>query len=155
MRATGRLALFLFLAHLAGAAVAQTAIQVENPWVREAPPGARVLAVYMTLKNRSGQPDRLVRAESPIARAAELHQTRGHEGMMRMEPVPAIEVPAHGQAVLAPNRYHIMLVEPVRSVKAGETVPLRLFFGRGPEITLDVPVRAANGGAAPGTHKGH
>ena len=41
---------------------------------------------------------------------AELHRTTIENEVMKMEPVPVIEVPARGSVALEPGGYHIMLM---------------------------------------------
>jgi len=130
---------------LVGLGRASTAgeVRIEGAWVREAPPGAGSLAVFLTVVNRSAQPVRLVGATSPAARAVALHRTREEAGLMRMDPVATIEIPPNGRAVLAPGGFHLMLVEPVRRFVAGDTLSLTLVFEPASRLSLEVPVRTA------------
>lgn len=50
---------------------------------------------------------------------------------MKMRPVPAIAVKAHGQTQLKPGSFHIMLIELKQPLKEGETVALTLGFDDG------------------------
>jgi copper(I)-binding protein len=142
---------FLFGAALAGSLAVGLPlswgqpIHVESPWVREAPPMAQAAGVFMTIKNASDQADRLTRAESPAARAVEIHQTRIVGDMATMEPVPFVEIPAQGEVVLKPGGLHIMLIDPKKPIRAGDTVSMTLVFEKAGPMTLEVPVKKMEG----------
>ena len=55
-------------------------------------------AAYMILRNGGDTADRLVKVESDVADAVELHKTTMEGSMMKMAPVENIEIPAKGQA---------------------------------------------------------
>ena len=42
-------------------------VNIENAWTRATPPGAKIAAGYMTIRNASGTADRLIAASSPAA----------------------------------------------------------------------------------------
>lgn len=130
------------------AALAQSAPSVEQPWMRAAGQGATGGA-FMTLRNAGGQPDRLLSASSPAARAVELHATMRDGDVMRMRPVQAIEVPAGGSVTLQPGGLHVMLIGLVNAAEPGATVPLILNFERGGPVQVRLPVLPA-GARGPG-----
>ena len=61
--------------------------------------------------------------------------------MMTMRPVEAIEVPANGEAALAPGGYHVMLMEMPTALKAGETFEATLTFREAGDVKVTVEVR--------------
>lgn len=117
-------------------------LRVDDPWVREAPPKAEVLAAYMTLVNDSDQPLVLTGVASPTFRNAEYHRMSFEGERMRMEQVDALTVPANGQLALEPGGYHIMLFTPDQRQRAGDIVPIRLQCGKG-KTFVGAPVRKA------------
>ncbi|MCK8783445.1 copper chaperone PCu(A)C [Roseomonas sp. NAR14] len=146
----------LLLAPLALATPARAAdITVEGPWARAAVQGGTG-GVFLTLRNAGAQPDRLLSAASPVARAAELHETVRDGEVMRMRPVTAIEVPAGGTVTLRPGSLHLMLVRLSQALRQGTTVPVTLNFERGGSLTVQAEVRAAGaGGGMPHGDHGH
>ena len=123
-------ALFL-LALLATPALAQ--IEIENAWARATPPGAETAAGYMTIRNKSSSPDRLVRVASPLAARVEMH-VHLHDGdVMRMRQVRGYDIPANGSLELKPGGGHLMFVDIERAFKEGEKVPVTLRFERAGE----------------------
>jgi|YNPMSStandDraft_2_1061718.scaffolds.fasta_scaffold00583_15 copper(I)-binding protein len=126
---------------------------VHEPWARAALAG-RNSAAYMTIENTTDTLDRLVSAASPVARVVELHTHMMDGGVMRMRPVSAIEVNPGEPAVLRPGGLHVMLIDLVQPLRAGETIPLTLRFERAGEVTIEVPVLPA-GASGPGQGHGH
>jgi copper(I)-binding protein len=123
-------ALFL-LALLATPALAQ--IEIENAWARATPPGAETAAGYMTIRNRSSSPDRLIRVASPLAARVEMH-VHLHDGdVMRMRQVKGYDIPANGSLELKSGGAHLMFVDIKRPFKEGEKIPVTLRFERAGE----------------------
>ena len=98
-------------------------------------------AVYFTLVNEGNAPDALVGARSDVAMTAGLHETQMEGDVMRMVPVPRIEVPAGGRTELKPGSLHVMLVDLKQDLNPGDTATLILRFEKSPEITVAAEVR--------------
>lgn len=130
---------------LAGAAHATAAqhIRTSHAWIRVLP-GSLPAGAYVTLANDGDQPAALSGASSTAYGRVMLHQSSMEGGMSRMTMVDSIEIPAHGQAVLAPAGYHLMLMQPVSPVKPGDTVRLLLKFSDGSSLPADFIARPAN-----------
>jgi hypothetical protein len=99
-------------------------------------------AAYMVLHNNERIPDKLLRAESEVAEAVELHVSEMKGGVMTMRPVEFVEVPANGETELKPGGMHVMLIGLKHDLKPGETIPLVLVFENAGSISLPVEVRA-------------
>jgi len=135
----------LACALLPAAAFAGATITVENPYARPPMGGGKVAAAYMTLKNTGGEADKLIRAEGDVAKKVELHthimEKRDGRTIMKMRPVPYMEVPAHGQTVLKPGGLHIMLIGITRDMKPGDAFDLTLVFEKAGKVKVRVPVK--------------
>jgi copper(I)-binding protein len=107
---------------------------VESPWARESvtPTGA----AYLTVRNGGGQDDRLVGVSSEVADKAELHSSVVQEGVMKMRAVEAVDVPAHGEAVLEPGGLHIMLIGLKAPLEEGKSFALTLEFENAGELEV-------------------
>ena len=136
------LLLALSLFSLEGMAQGKNAIEIENAWSRATPPGAKTAVGYMTLKNDSTAPDRLLGASSPIAAKVETHVTVKEGDVMKMRMVKGYAIPAHGRYELKPGGSHLMLVDIKKPLKEGDKVPLTLRFEKAGEVTVEMPVRA-------------
>ena len=110
---------------------AEAAIQIENAWIQEPPPGVSVLAAYGRISNHSDQALALMRASSPDFARVEIHRSIVKDDKVSMEKLSRLPIPAHGFAALMPGGYHLMLFEPARRLVAGDSVRLRLYFDNG------------------------
>ncbi len=115
-----------------------TGLQVENAWARATPGKSDIGVAYATIRSPVG--DRLVAASTPVANKAELHTMTMTNGVMKMRPVAAIDIPAGKPVSLAPGGLHIMLMGLKEPLKAGEKFPLTLDFAKAGKRTVDVAV---------------
>jgi hypothetical protein len=115
--------------------------RVEDAWIREAPPAARMLAGYATIANDRPDAIAVVGARSQDFGAVEIHETRMQDGVMRMREVPRLEVPAGRRVSLEPGGLHLMLMRPVRELAAGDRVEIVLELGSGESRTVVFEVR--------------
>jgi copper(I)-binding protein len=109
---------------LAGAAHAAELVKVLDPWAPATVPGQKVGGVYMKIVARENL--RLTGVRSAAAETAEVHQMKMENGMMRMRPVPSLELPAGKTVRLEPGGYHIMLFDLRQSLVAGQKLKLEL-----------------------------
>ena len=116
-------------------------VQVEEPWIRATTPGAKVAAGYMTIRNKSAQPERLVGGSSPVAGKVETHIHIKDGDVVRMREVKGYDIPANGVFELKPGGAHLMLVDVKRPLKEGEKVSLVLKFEKSGEVKVDFEVR--------------
>ena len=116
---------------------------IEHAWIREAPPGARVMAGYAELRNDGGSPLVIDALESPgYFEHVMIHETLLEEGRARMVPREALEILPGATLSLAPGGLHLMLMQPVSDLALGAEVPLTLRCGEaGMEVRF--PVSAA------------
>jgi copper(I)-binding protein len=132
-------ATILFLG-LLGAADAEAQITVQEAWARATPPGAKIAAGYLTVRN-AGAADKLLSASSPAAERVETHMTMREGDISRMREVKGYEVPARGTLELKPGGPHLMLVNIKAPLKEGTAVPLTLRFEKAGEIKTVLQVR--------------
>lgn len=144
---------FALVSPLAAQQGGNPGISIEQPWARAAIQGGTGGA-FLTIRNAGTQPDRLLSAASPLARSTEVHETVREGEVMRMRPVPAIEVPAGGSVALRPGGAHVMLIGLAQALRPGTTLPLTLTFERAGTVEVQVAVQAA-GAAAPGAAHHH
>jgi periplasmic copper chaperone A len=118
-------------------------ITVVDPYVPLMPPGIRVGAAYLTLRNGGDRDLQLVAATCPSAGATELHTHIDDNGVMRMRQVKEILVPARGEVVFKPGGYHVMLIDLKTPIKEGDKLAITLVFADGSSKTVEEPVRPA------------
>jgi periplasmic copper chaperone A len=118
-------------------------LQIAHPWSMELPPNAPTVAAYFVVHNNGKTADRLLSVESPVAGKAELHEHVMHDGLMKMQQVQSVDVPAGGEAKFAPMGFHVMLLELKDKSKLidGQRFPLTLHFEKSGDVTVDVAVQ--------------
>ena len=94
-------AIAAFVASLfVGAAMAQPApikagaLQIEAPWLRATPGGAKVGAGYLRITNTGAEADRLTGASMPLSARGEVHEMTMQNGVMHMVAVARPRDPA-------------------------------------------------------------
>ena len=115
-------------------------VTVDNPYVRLAPPNAPATGAFMVIRNNGDKDVKVVKADNPASKVTELHTHINDNGVMRMRPVPAIEVKAKGEAVLKPGGLHVMLIDLKAPMKEGDLVPVTLTFDDGSSKQVDARV---------------
>ena len=116
-------------------------LAITDPWSRPTPPIASVGAVYFSITNAGRKADRLLAIGSPIARQAEIHESRVVNGTVEMRPVESIECPPGATVRIEPGGLHVMLLGLTHPLAAGTTFPLSLRFRDAGSVTVQVAVR--------------
>ena len=116
-------------------------LQIRHPWSRATPPGAKVAAGYLEIRNNGKQPDRLLSASTPVAKNVEMHVTEHAGEVAKMRQLRAFEVPARERLTLEPSGAHLMLVDLVQPLKKGERFPMTLRFERAGEVEVQFEVQ--------------
>ncbi len=124
---------------------APPAISVDDAWARATLAGQMSSAAYFTIRN-SGGPDRLLSVSSPSANAS-MHSTSMDNGVMRMRPLAALDVPAKATVELKPGGTHVMLMGLKAPLEAGSTIMFDLKFEKSGERHVTADVRPADGAA--------
>ncbi len=123
------------------AATGEADVSVRDAWVREAPPGAAMMAGYMVLQNKTSRSQVLVAASSSSFQTVMIHRTIAKEGMTGMEHAPQIELLPKASLLFAPGGYHLMLLHPKRTLRAGDRVEITLEFRGGLVLPVAYEVR--------------
>ncbi len=152
-RLSGLLVVALAVASVAAgcSSGASAEIKVTDPWARASSAMAAAGAAYMTIQNTGTAADSLLGAASPVATSVEVHETvvmgspapgaSGDGGMMGMQPVARLEIPAGGTVELKPGSFHIMLVGLQQDLKVGDTIEITLTFEKAGEVKVTAQVR--------------
>ena len=130
-------------------------LQVENPWIPEAPPVSTVLAGYVTLVNSGDNALTIEAVSSDAFDRVEIHRTVMQQGMARMEPQDTLTIPAHDRVQLKPGGLHLMLIKPKQALKNGDQVNLSLKLSSGDTITTRFVVKRSTADADAHQHHHH
>jgi copper(I)-binding protein len=135
--------MWVSLAHttaIAGMSAESPAIRVEEAWIRWLPAGVPS-GGYATLINIGDRPVILIAASSPDYGEVSLHRTLDRGGTVDMVPVAKITINPHSSVNFAAMGYHFMLMQPSKSRKPGDRVPITLRFADGASLLVPFEVR--------------
>jgi periplasmic copper chaperone A len=116
-------------------------LRVTDVWSRPTPPMVPG-AVYLSIANTGRKADRLMAISTPIARQAEIHESRAVQGVVEMRAVDSVECPPGATVKIAPGGLHIMLLGLLHPLAAGTEFPLTLSFRDAGSLTVQVRVEA-------------
>ena len=138
-----RLASGLLVFALAACGAGEAAVTVSEVWARSTPVMQDAGVVYMTITGGSEKAVLVgVSVPADVAGSAMLHQTNmNSDAVMSMSPVAEIEVPAGAPVSLEPGGYHIMLMDLVEPLVAGNTFDVDLMFADGSQMTVQAQVK--------------
>ncbi|MEG1038974.1 MAG: copper chaperone PCu(A)C [Pseudomonas sp.] len=128
---------------------------ISQPWSRELPVELPGGSAYFSVHNQSSQTDRLIAVSSPRAAKSTLHTQAASDGMMSMQHMPALDIPAHSEVTFKPGANHVMLSGMQQPLKAGEQFPLTLQFEKAGSIEVQVTVLPADAQSGPTTPHRH
>ena len=125
------------------AASAASKITIESAWAK--PSANNVGAAYLIIKNEGTQDDRLLSATSTVSPKVQVHEVVTTGMTQKMQELPdGLMVPAGASVELKPGGYHIMMMELVNPLAAGDTVSLTLKFEQAGSIDVQAPVKAVD-----------
>ncbi|MEE9493950.1 MAG: copper chaperone PCu(A)C [Gammaproteobacteria bacterium] len=116
---------------------------ISNVWVREAPPGAAMLAAYLTIENQSDKGRELEFVVSKYFSHVMMHKSEVIDGVAKMLHQDKLSIPAHGKLELKPGGFHLMMPAPEKALEAGDTVYFRLYFANGESLPVKAIVKRA------------
>jgi copper(I)-binding protein len=122
-------------------AAAESALRLEDAWVRALPPTQRMTAAYVSVVNDSDKAETIVGARTSVSATTEIHVSREVDGYMRMEPLKALELPAGQRVELAPGGIHLMLMGMAEMPAPGSRVDLCLLLDSGGEVCTSAAVQ--------------
>lgn len=129
-------------------ALAQTP-ELSGAWVRAMPPGQRMTAAYLQLRNLAADTITVVGVSSDIGMAS-LHETRLEGGRSSMHAVASLDIAAGEVVSMEPGGLHIMLMGLQTTPVEGDSVPVCVQTSEG-DVCVDAKVQRA----APDTHNSH
>jgi copper(I)-binding protein len=152
--------LALALAALAGDAFASDYkvgnLEIDQPWSRATPRGAKVAGGYLKITNTGSTPDRLVGGTFEGSRGFEVHEMSVDRGVMKMRELKdGLEIKPGATVELKPGGYHIMFTELSRPLAKGEQVKGTLVFEKAGTANVEYAVQAIGGAPGQGGHMGH
>lgn len=137
------------------AASAHAQVTVKDPWVRGTVAGQKATGAFLQLTTTEAV--RLVEAKSGAAKIVEIHEMRMEGDRMMMQAVPGLDLVPGKKLELKPGGYHVMLIDVVKPLNAGDKVPLTLVLeGKDKkriQVDVSAEVRALNAKPAMQQHQ--
>ena len=101
------------------------------------------MAAYFVIHNAGSTADRLLGVDTPIAESAQLHQHLMEGDVMKMQPVPSVDIAPGATVTFAPMAYHVMLVglKDRSLLQDGKRFPMNLHFEKAGTVIVDVKVQ--------------
>lgn len=127
---------------LGTAALADSAIVVEDAYARSSGKSAKAGAAFMVIQNQGDEADRLIGVKSDAAARVELHThlIDGNGVAKMVEVEEGFAIPAGEAHMLKRGGDHVMFMGLTEPFEQGETVPVILVFENAGEVTVDIPV---------------
>ncbi|HSG16264.1 MAG TPA: copper chaperone PCu(A)C [Anaerolineae bacterium] len=120
----------------------QDNVTVEEAWGRPSPKSAANAAFYMAINNSSREDDTLTKASLDICGRTELHLSAiDDEGVMSMQQVQQIDIPAGESVVLEPGGLHVMCIDRQTELNSGDRLPITLSFAHAGEMAVEAEIR--------------
>jgi hypothetical protein len=132
------------------AAAGAPAIAVNDAWIPQ--PAGPNGAAYLTLANTGDIDDRLLTVETDAAGDVQIHESTLDGGVMSMQEVNGVAVPAGETVLFEPGGLHVMLLDVRTDLEVGDTVPLTLTFESSGELTVEGDVVPLIGGDTASEH---
>ncbi len=129
-------------------AAAHAEVSVKDAWLRETPGQSKVSAAYASIEN-TGAADTLTGITMSVPGMAEVHRSMQQDGIMKMDAVPRLEVPAKGKVELKPGSFHVMVMNLQQPLKVGETVNITFTFEHAGKVTVPAKVAPLGATTAP------
>jgi periplasmic copper chaperone A len=137
-------AVVALIALLAAAPIvrAQGKLSVYDAWIRNAPPGASMMAGYATLKNEGDAPIKVLTVQSDAFRQSSIHETVVERGVSKMRELPRIDLAAGATIEMKPGGAHLMLSEPRHPIAVGDKVHMVFLLADGTRVETYFDVQA-------------
>jgi len=138
--------LFLFFFCLLVARASHPAeLVIGEVWVRVPIGQAKLTAGYLKIQNTSETDDSLISAKAAGVARIEVHRTSmGKEGVTRMRPINALDIPAGETVALQQGANHLMLIGVEVALSDGDNLPLTVTFEKAGELRVDAIVTRIN-----------
>jgi hypothetical protein len=129
-------------------------LTVQQAWIAEAPPNAKVLAAYLEIQNHTSAEAKLIGVTSSAFDKVEIHRSEKKGEMVQMIKQDNVTIAANGKITFKPGGLHLMLIKPTKTIKAGDKIGLTLQFSNGKKVLATAEVKKRNS-ADNGHHHQH
>lgn len=125
----------------ASAPAASCLPKIEAAWIRMPPAGLPMMAGYARITNPCKAAIAIVGAHSDAFADTSLHETRVEGGVSRMRATPSLRLAPGGSATLEPGGFHLMLMQPLKPLHAGDHVAVEFTLEDGRRFSVPFQAR--------------
>ena len=104
-------------------------LEIKDAWVRAAPPNARVMVAYATVKNISTDSIWITGATSDHYKDVQIHETIEKDGLASMIHLNFIKLEAGKSVNFEPGGKHLMLFNANKPSTAGDQIDFNFHLG--------------------------
>jgi len=131
-------------------------LEIDQPWSRATPKGAKVAGGYLKVTNTGTAADRLVGGTFAAARGVEVHEMSMDRGVMKMRQLKdGLEIKPGATVELKPSASHLMFMDLSRPLTKGERVKGTLVFEKAGPVDVEYSVEAIGATPPQSGHAGH
>ena len=130
--------------------MAQAQVEITDAWVRATGQGQKATGAFMNLTAKKAT--RLVGIKTDAAAVAEVHEMTMDKDVMRMRPIPVLDLPAGQTVSLKPGGYHVMLMNLKEPLPVDSHVQLTLLFEDAAGVKSQQDVHLMTTAKAPGAN---
>lgn len=125
-------------------------VTIENGYIFTPLAGSNATAGYGTLTNISSAPIEILGLKSASFKAAEMHETKEENGLMKMKRLSKLTLKPGEKFELTPGGNHMMLFDATKPLKAGDSITLVFEIADSagkPTIASPITVKAKDRGS--------
>jgi copper(I)-binding protein len=126
-----------------------TSLSITAAWSPAAADLRTDVPLYMTIANKATEADELLRIRCPVSLFSEKRTTDYGEGAPAPREIKAIPVAAGETLVLAPGKYHVMLLKTTQPLMEGQSFSCTVAFRKAGNQQVEVKVATADAQSAP------
>jgi copper(I)-binding protein len=118
---------------------------ISDAWAPHTGKRTMSAAIYLKIHNQGAENDALIGVRSKRASMSMLHESKEVDGIMQMDHVDVMPVPAGKMAELQPGHHHIMLMQLTEPLKRGDTFRITLAFEEAGDVEVIVDITGIGG----------
>ena len=116
-------------------------IEINQSYINKPFVGAKSAAGYLIIRNHNDKELNLLQVSTTLG-IAMLHETTTTDsGVVKMEHLVRVNIPAGGELIMQPGSIHIMIMGLSRALVVGEKIPATLKFSDDMEMDIEFTVQ--------------
>ena len=103
-------------------------LEVNDAWIRSAPPNSKIFSGYLKFKNVSSNEIMIKKMKSNAFDQIEIHSSFIEDGISTMRKMDSLRIPENSEVTLESGSYHLMLMNPIKEIKEGNLVEMIIYY---------------------------